>query len=137
MAVEMFTDLHLHTNFSDGTYTPEFLAKEAKRCSLVAVALTDHDTVEGCQRMKAACEADNIEFIPATELTAESAGIELHMLGYFLDVENPRLLEQMAHFQDCAGSGGQPCVDAGHGYRSMCIVDAASASARIGRVIDL
>lgn len=100
MAVEMFTDLHLHTNFSDGTYTPEFLAKEAKRCSLVAVALTDHDTVEGCQRMKAACEADNIEFIPATELTAESAGIELHMLGYFLDVENPRLLEQMAHFQE-------------------------------------
>lgn len=95
----MFTDLHLHTTFSDGTYSPEELAAEARRFNLVAVALTDHDTVEGCPRMKAACEAANIEFIPATELTAEIDHIELHMLGYFLDVENPRLLTQMARFQ--------------------------------------
>lgn len=96
----MFTDLHLHTNFSDGTYTPEHLASEARRYQLVAVALTDHDTVEGCERMQAACEEQNIEFIPATELTAEINGIELHMLGYFLDVSNPALLKRMAKFQE-------------------------------------
>ena len=66
---------------------------------LVAVALTDHDTVEGCARMRAACEANAIEFIPATELTAEIGGIELHMLGYFLDVENAILLSEMKRFQ--------------------------------------
>ena len=60
----MFTDLHLHTTFSDGTYSPEELAAEAKRFGLVAVALTDHDTVEGCVRMRAACESAEIEFIP-------------------------------------------------------------------------
>ena len=96
----MFTDLHLHTNFSDGTYTPEQLAAEATRHELIAIALTDHDTVEGCERMKAACDEQNIEFIPATELTAEIKGIELHMLGYFLDVANPALLKRMIDFQE-------------------------------------
>lgn len=95
----MFTDLHLHTTFSDGTYSPEQLTAEAKRFGLVAVALTDHDTVEGCTRMKAACEAAAIEFIPATELTCEVNGVELHMLGYFLDVNNVKLLSQMTRFQ--------------------------------------
>ena len=95
----MFTDLHLHTTFSDGTYSPEELAAEAKRFGLVAVALTDHDTVEGCVRMRAACDASSIEFIPATELTCEVGRVELHMLGYFLDVANPKLLLQMARFQ--------------------------------------
>jgi predicted metal-dependent phosphoesterase TrpH len=96
----VYTDLHLHTTFSDGTYSPEELVAEAKRFSLVAIALTDHDTVEGCPRMKAACETARIEFIPATELTAEINGIELHMLGYFIDIDSPVLLEQMTHFQE-------------------------------------
>ncbi|HEX7860626.1 MAG TPA: PHP domain-containing protein [Verrucomicrobiae bacterium] len=95
----MFTDLHLHTTFSDGTYSPEELAAEAKRFGLVAVALTDHDTVEGCVRMRAACESAEIEFIPATELTCEVGRVELHMLGYYLDTSHPRLLLQMARFQ--------------------------------------
>jgi 3',5'-nucleoside bisphosphate phosphatase len=95
----VFTDLHLHTTFSDGTYSPEELVAEARRFGFVALALTDHDTVEGCERMQAACSAASIEFIPATELTCEVQGIELHMLGYFLDVENPRLLKQMTRFQ--------------------------------------
>jgi predicted metal-dependent phosphoesterase TrpH len=96
---KVFTDLHLHTTFSDGTYSPEELASEARRVNLVAVALTDHDTVEGCARMREACGAAGIEFIPATELTAEINGIELHMLGYFLDVANERLLREMTRFQ--------------------------------------
>ena len=95
----MFTDLHLHTTFSDGTYSPEELTAEAKRFGLVAIALTDHDTVEGCPRMETACAAAGIEFIPATELTAEISGIELHMLAYFIDIYSPVLLEQMTRFQ--------------------------------------
>jgi 3',5'-nucleoside bisphosphate phosphatase len=96
----VFTDLHLHTTFSDGTYSPEELTAEAKRFGLVAIALTDHDTVEGCPRMRAACESARIEFIPASELTAEIEGIELHMLAYFIDTESPTLLTQMARFQE-------------------------------------
>lgn len=95
----MFADLHLHTNFSDGTYTPEELAEHGKRNNLAAMALTDHDTVEGCERMAAACANLEIDFVPGTELTAEVDGIEVHLLGYFIDIKNPNLLEQTAKFQ--------------------------------------
>lgn len=94
-----FADLHLHTNFSDGTYTPEELAARARQLGLGAVALTDHDTVEGCTRMAAACAAAGLEFIPATELTAEFDENELHLLGYFVDTGNQKLLTEMVRFQ--------------------------------------
>ena len=95
----MFADLHLHTHFSDGTYTPQELAAQARKHGLSAVALTDHDTVEGCAPMAVACEAEHIEFIPGTELTAEVDGVELHLIGYLFDTTNPRLLAEMARFQ--------------------------------------
>ncbi|MBI4325167.1 MAG: PHP domain-containing protein [Chloroflexi bacterium] len=95
----MFADLHLHTHFSDGTYSPEQLTAEARRFGFRAVALTDHDSVEGCPRMAAACEQAGIEFIPAAELTAELNGHELHLLGYFVDIHNQRLLKEIGKFQ--------------------------------------
>jgi predicted metal-dependent phosphoesterase TrpH len=95
----MFADLHLHTNFSDGTYTPEELVAQAARNQLAAIALTDHDTVEGCERAAIACKAAEIEFIPGTELTAEQNENEIHILGYFLDTHNRKLLDEIAKFQ--------------------------------------
>jgi predicted metal-dependent phosphoesterase TrpH len=96
----MLADLHLHTCFSDGTYTPEELAAEAHRAGLKAIALTDHDTMEGCPRAAAACNAVNIEFIPACEFTAELEDVEIHLIGYFLDSENPRLKVELVRFQE-------------------------------------
>jgi len=95
----VYADLHLHTHFSDGTYTPEELAGHAARCGFKAVALTDHDTMEGCERMGAACTERGVEFVPASELTAQHDGIEIHMLGYFLDARHERLLTELARFQ--------------------------------------
>jgi predicted metal-dependent phosphoesterase TrpH len=95
----MFADLHLHTNFSDGTFSPEELVEHAARFGFAALALTDHDSVEGCARMTAACAAADIEFIPGTELTAELNDTELHLLGYFLDTQNNKLLTEIAKFQ--------------------------------------
>jgi 3',5'-nucleoside bisphosphate phosphatase len=95
----MFADLHLHTYFSDGNFTPEELAALGKTHELAAMALTDHDTVEGCARMAAACAQEGIEFIPGTELTAEQDGVELHLLGYGFDAENGKLLSEAARFQ--------------------------------------
>src|SRR5688572_1238880 len=96
----MFADLHLHTSFSDGTYTPEEVATLGKSLGFSALALSDHDTVEGCVRMATACVAASIEFIPATELTAELEGHELHLLGYFIDTTNAKLLVELARFQE-------------------------------------
>jgi len=94
-----FADLHLHTNFSDGTFTPEELVQYAQKGGLACIAVTDHDTVEACARAAAACAAVNIEFVTGTELTAEHDDTELHVLGYFLDTQNKKLLEEIAKFQ--------------------------------------
>ncbi len=94
-----FADLHLHTQFSDGTFTPEELVVQAQKNGLACIALTDHDTIEGCARTASACAAVRMEFIAGTELTAEFADTEVHMLGYFLDTQNPLLLEKMGKFQ--------------------------------------
>src|ERR1051325_11369905 len=96
----MFADLHLHTNFSDGTYTPEELSAHGRRLGFRALALSDYDTVEGCARMAAAGEAKGIYFIPAAELTAELDGNELHLLSYYVDTSNAKLLVELAKFQE-------------------------------------
>ncbi len=95
----MFADLHLHTQFSDGTFTPEELVLHAQNNGLACIALTDHDTVEGCARAAAACAAVKMTFIPGAELTAEHKDTEVHIIGYFLDTENKILLERIAQFQ--------------------------------------
>jgi hypothetical protein len=94
-----FADLHLHSLFSDGTFTPEELAGRGSEAGLAAMSLTDHDTVEGCGRMAQACQALGIEFIVGTELTAEFEDKELHLLGYFLDPHNALLLAEIKKFQ--------------------------------------
>jgi 3',5'-nucleoside bisphosphate phosphatase len=94
-----FADLHLHTHFSDGTFSPEEVAAYGQKAGLAALALTDHDSVEGCARAAAACAAAGIEFIAGAELTAEHNDIEVHLLGYFLDTQNQKLLAEIAKFQ--------------------------------------
>jgi predicted metal-dependent phosphoesterase TrpH len=94
-----FADLHLHTNFSDGTFTPEELVLQAQKAGLACIAVTDHDSVEACARAAPACSAVNMEFVPGTELTAEQDDTELHVLGYFLDTNNAKLLAEIARFQ--------------------------------------
>jgi predicted metal-dependent phosphoesterase TrpH len=95
----MFADLHLHTCFSDGTFTPEELAQRGCSVGLSAMALTDHDTVEGCERMSEACKALGIESASGIELTAERDGTEVHVLGYFVDIRCERLLTETRKFQ--------------------------------------
>ena len=94
-----FADLHLHTLFSDGTFTPEELVTRAQKAGLACIALTDHDTVEGCERAAAACTAVQMDFIAGAELTAEHEDTEVHVLGYFLDRKNKVLLERISKFQ--------------------------------------
>jgi len=94
-----FADLHLHTKYSDGTFSPEELVLQAQKAGLACIALTDHDTVEGCAEAATAAAAVGMEFIPGTELTAEHNDTELHVLGYFLDIRNKKLLAEIAKFQ--------------------------------------
>ena len=96
----MFADLHIHTHFSDGTFTPEEVVARARQFGLAAISVTDHDTVEGCAPTIRACAAAGIEFVTGSELTAEMSGHELHLLAYGMDITDPRLLVELAKVQE-------------------------------------
>jgi len=91
-----FADLHLHTTFSDGTYSPEELVLQSKKAGLSAIAVADHDTVEGIAPAISAAAKEEIEVVPGIELTSQHEGSEVHILGYFLDYKSPQLLEKLA-----------------------------------------
>jgi len=80
-------DLHTHTTFSDGTLTPAALVDRAVNAGLRAVAVTDHDTTAGVGPAKAAA-GGRLEVIPGVEVTCEFRGVELHLLGYFIRVDD-------------------------------------------------
>lgn len=81
----MVADLHLHTRHSDGTYTPAELVEAAVGHGLSAIALTDHDTLEGCAEVGRLAARAGIGFLAGTEITADLHGRELHILGYLVD----------------------------------------------------
>lgn len=78
-------DLHAHTTASDGTFTPEQLVQYAAEKGLAAVAITDHDTVEGAAHAPELAEKYALEVVPGIEISAEYLGYGIHILGYFVD----------------------------------------------------
>lgn len=87
-------DLHSHTLYSDGTFTPEELVERAVAAGLAALAVTDHDCVDGIPGAAAAA-GGRLEIIPGVEMTVAFRGVELHVLGLFLDPDSPTVQEQM------------------------------------------
>lgn len=87
----MFADLHLHTSFSDSSSSPEEVIRESVRAGLSAIAIVDHDTVDGLAPAIAAAQGKHIEVIPGIELTAQYEQLEVHILGYLIDYKNKDL----------------------------------------------
>jgi len=77
-------DLHTHTTFSDGSLTPTELVEEATGIGLSAVAVTDHDTVDGLPEALAGGERLGIRVVPGVEINLEHERITMDLLGYFL-----------------------------------------------------
>jgi len=80
-----YADLHLHTTASDGRFTPHKMIQLAKDAGLSAVAITDHDSVNGISEALDAGMKLNIEVIPGIELSCIEGKKEVHVLGYFID----------------------------------------------------
>ena len=77
-------DLHIHSNCSDGSCSPEELIYIAEQAGLSAVALCDHNTVKGLRRFLNAAEGKNIIAVPGVEVSCQFKGKEVHILGLFL-----------------------------------------------------
>lgn len=85
-------DLHTHSSFSDGTLNPKELITLAHKTGLKAIALTDHDIIDGLSLARETAKELGIEFINGIEFSADYQGVELHILGYFINPENKELL---------------------------------------------
>jgi hypothetical protein len=88
-------DLHAHTTASDGSLTPAELVRLARDSGLAAVAVTDHDTVDGVAEGLAAGRELGFEVVPGVELSTDVRGKTVHILGYYLDHENAVLREKL------------------------------------------
>jgi len=83
-------DLHVHSTASDGTCSPTEVVEKAAGLGLSAIALSDHDTVDGYAEAALAGERLGLEVVPAIEVSTKY-GSAVHILGYFIDLENPEL----------------------------------------------
>lgn len=95
----MAVDLHLHSTFSDGTEIPESIVAMARQAGLSAIALTDHDNLDGIDRAAGACADAGIDFIPGTELSVDWNGTAMHLLVYFLEPGAGPLQHKLAAIQ--------------------------------------
>jgi predicted metal-dependent phosphoesterase TrpH len=89
-------DLHTHTTASDGLCAPAELVARAVVAGVEVLSVTDHDTVAGCAPAATACLAAGIEFVAGIEVTAARDGIDVHTLGYFVDLESRDLAAFLA-----------------------------------------
>lgn len=95
-APEGNADLHLHTVYSDGTETPTRVVELAQAAGLRAIAITDHDILDGYPEAAAAAQERGIELIPGIEMSASWDGCEVHVLGFFLELHYQPLQRLLA-----------------------------------------
>jgi predicted metal-dependent phosphoesterase TrpH len=88
-------DLHLHSSFSDGIFSPDDLVRELRAKRVSIASLTDHDTSDGVGRFLARCRKASIKGVAGVELSAAHDGV-LHILGYRFDIENEALRSALA-----------------------------------------
>jgi predicted metal-dependent phosphoesterase TrpH len=89
----MKVDLHIHSEFSDGKYSPAKIVEYAAQYGLGIIALTDHDTVDGLDEALAAARSiKNVQVVPGVEFSTWLGEDELHILGYGIDYTHPELV---------------------------------------------
>ncbi len=93
-------DLHLHTTYSDGSFPPDQVLARAAKAGVTALAITDHDTVDGILPATQAGRLLGIEVIPGVEISSRQEESELHILGYFVDLDDAQFLEQLTRLRE-------------------------------------
>lgn len=86
-------DLHVHTNHSDGMFSPKRVVELANELGLNGIAITDHDTITGIEEaIEHSQNYDGFKVIPGIEFSCVYKNEEVHILGYFIDYRNPEII---------------------------------------------
>jgi len=95
-------DLHTHSTYSDGTFSVKELIDRAHEKGLAAIALTDHDTVDGVDEAieYAASKYPDLEVVPGVELSTEGEGREVHIVGLYIDNHDDEFVNGLKDFID-------------------------------------
>jgi predicted metal-dependent phosphoesterase TrpH len=99
---QKYIDLHVHTTYSDGNFSPKEVINYCKKLNIKAVSITDHDITDGIKEAIEEGEKEGIEVIPGVELSAEyeeSCEGEVHILGYYIDYEDKILQQKLKLFR--------------------------------------
>ncbi|MGI8554196.1 MAG: PHP domain-containing protein, partial [Dehalococcoidia bacterium] len=104
-------DFHIHSTHSDGRLRPAQLADMAHRNHVRIMALTDHDTTAGMNEMAETLQRfPEIRLVPGVELSTDIPGSEIHILGYFMDVEDEGFQRELARFREGRLGRGEEMV---------------------------
>ncbi len=95
-----FADLHVHSLYSDGVFSPEEIVARAIKNGLRAVAITDHDCVDGIEKAMETAESTELEVVPGLELSAVKDETEIHILGYFIDWRDAAFLKVLQRIRE-------------------------------------
>jgi predicted metal-dependent phosphoesterase TrpH len=92
-------DLHVHSTYSDGFFSPQELIQRARKCNLSVISLTDHDHVGGIAEAIEEGKRYGIEVVPGVELSVALNDKDIHLLAYFFDYTDKHLLDYLAFFR--------------------------------------
>lgn len=101
MTERKLVDLHLHSTCSDGCHAPEQVVRLVAEAGLAAMALADHDNVDGIDAARQAGEPLGVEVLSAVELSTQWHDfVDMHLLGYLIDHQDPYLIRELTDFQE-------------------------------------
>jgi hypothetical protein len=104
-------DLHTHSDRSDGTLSPAGVMRLAAERDLAGVALTDHDTFDGLEEAAARAAELQLELVPGIEFSAEYEGASLHILGYWVDQDDPGIERELLRLTATRSRRGELMVE--------------------------
>jgi predicted metal-dependent phosphoesterase TrpH len=104
-------DLHVHTTASDGLLSPSDTVQAARREGVWLLGVADHDTTEGVPEAAAAARAAGVTLVPGVELSVGSGLREIHVLGYFVDIEDEGLQGALARLRGARDARNERIVE--------------------------
>lgn len=106
----MTIDLHVHSHYSDGTKSPAELVWLAAKSGVTALAITDHDTMDGVREAEEASFTSDVEVVPGVEMSVVHEQLVLHILGYYVDSEQEEMAQALATLQEARDGRNEKIV---------------------------